>query len=186
MMADHADKRWLDLHVGVQKQLFNSMDPAPFRKRDLDPVVAAYIIDWAEELPIQARLGLHVTLTDEPADAADTAQLRAAVHENFSRRVAAKRRELRRLFRDGRISLTIGVGFLALAIVISESIGGLIANDHYALLVQESVVIGGWVALWHPINIFLYDWWPIRAAIKLHERLSVADVRLTGCAGAPA
>ena len=186
MMADTADTRWLDLHVGVQKQLFNSMDPAPFRKRDLDPVVAAYIIDWAEEAPIGARFGLHVTLTDEPVTAADAALLRDAVHENFNRRVAGKRRELRRLFRDGRISLAIGVGFLALAIVISEGIGSLIANDHYALLVQESVVIGGWVALWHPINIFLYDWWPIRASIKLHERLRVIDVRLTGCAPEPA
>ena len=185
-MEESAETLWLDLHVAVQKQLFNSMDPAPFRKRDLDPVVSAYIVDWAEEAPLRARLGLRVTLTDEPANTADAALLRAAVHENFNRRVAGTRRELRRLFRDGRISLAIGLGFLAIAIVISEAVGGLIANEHYALLVQESVVIGGWVALWHPINIFLYDWWPIRAAIKLHERLSVADVRLTGSAGAPA
>ena len=102
------------------------------------------------------------------------------MHENFTRRVAGTRRELRRLFRDGRISLAIGLGFLAIAIVISEAVGGLIANEHYALLVQESVVIGGWVALWHPINIFLYDWWPIRASAKLYERLSRAEVQLSG------
>jgi hypothetical protein len=180
MMEESAETLWLDLHVAVQKQLFNSMDPAPFRKRDLDPVVSAYIVDWAEEAPLRARLGLRVTLTDEPANTADAALLRAAVHENFNRRVAGTRRELRRLFRDGRISLAIGLGFLAIAIVISEAVGGLIANEHYALLVQESVVIGGWVALWHPINIFLYDWWPIRASAKLYERLSRAEVQLSG------
>lgn len=179
-MAEPEAMLWLDLHVAVQKQLFNSMDPAPFRKRDLDPVVSAYIVDWAEEAPQRATLGLRVTLTDEPASAADAALLRAAVHENFNRRVAGTRRELRRLFRDGRISLAIGLGFLAIAIAISEAVGGLIANEHYALLVQESVVIGGWVALWHPINIFLYDWWPIRASAKLYERLSRADVQLSG------
>ena len=48
MMEESAETLWLDLHVAVQKQLFNSMDPAPFRKRDLDPVVSAYIVDWAE------------------------------------------------------------------------------------------------------------------------------------------
>ena len=47
-MAEPEAMLWLDLHVAVQKQLFNSMDPAPFRKRDLDPVVSAYIVDWAE------------------------------------------------------------------------------------------------------------------------------------------
>jgi len=39
-------------------------------------------------------------------------------------------------------------------------------------------VIGGWVALWRPLEIFLYDWWPIRAEAKLHDRLSESDVRL--------
>ena len=182
MMAEAPARLWLDLHVGVQQQLFNSMDPAPFHLRDLDPAVAAYIVDWAEEAPPRAALGLRVTLNDEAARPGDAALLRDAVHEHFKRRVLASRRELKHLFRNGRISLAIGLGFLAVAIFISESVTGLITNEHYALLVQESVVIGGWVALWHPINIFLYDWWPIRASGKLHERLSTAEVQLSGSA----
>ena len=54
------------------------------------------------------------------------------------------------------------------------------SDGPYAKLVQESVVIGGWVALWQPINIFLYDWWPIRRLVKLYDRLARADVALTG------
>ncbi|MBP7982093.1 MAG: hypothetical protein KAY90_03770, partial [Arenimonas sp.] len=54
----------------------------------------------------------------------------------------------------------------------------LISNESSAWLIQESVVIGGWVALWHPLNIFLYDWWPIRAEIRLYERLVAMEVRL--------
>ena len=40
-----------------QRQLFNSMDPAPFRERDLDPEVSLYIREWAEELSLTAPLG---------------------------------------------------------------------------------------------------------------------------------
>jgi hypothetical protein len=40
------------------------------------------------------------------------------------------------------------------------------------------VVIGGWVALWHPLNIFLYDWWPIRAERRLFERLGEMQVQV--------
>ena len=67
------------------------------------------------------------------------------------------------MFRDGRYSLLIGLCFLTMAIFISDYIGSLISNESSAWLIQESVVIGGWVALWHPLNIFLYDWWPLRA-----------------------
>jgi len=34
------------------------------------------------------------------------------------------------------------------------------------------------VALWRPLEIFLYDWWPIRAEARLYDRLGEMDVRL--------
>jgi hypothetical protein len=40
-------------------------------------------------------------------------------------------------------------------------------------------VIGGWVAMWRPLEIFLYDWWPIVAERKLFDRLSTMPVRIT-------
>lgn len=183
-MTGAAGTEWLDLHVGSQRQLFNSMDPAPFRERDLDPEVSLYVREWAEELSLTAPLGIRVTLTDEPATTAEETALRDALHDNFARSAAEHRRNLKKLFRDGRISLVIGIGFLALAITIAEAVASRMSDGPYAKLVQESVVIGGWVALWQPINIFLYDWWPIRRLVKLYDRLARADVALAGAGGA--
>ena len=168
----------LELSIANPMQLFNSMDPAPFRERDLDVEVVAYIIEWAQDTARDAPLGLQVTLSSESAFENVAAVLADAVHESFRRRASANRRKLRRMFRDGRYSLLIGLSFLAVAIFISDYVGGLISNESSAWLVQESVVIGGWVALWHPLNIFLYDWWPIRAEIRLYERLVAMEVRL--------
>ena len=184
MSSGGAGTQWLDLHIGSQLQLFNSMDPAPFRERDLDPAVATYVREWAEELGPDAPLGLRVTVTGEPTNEADAVLLREALHDNFSRSAGDQRRLLRKLFRDGRISLAIGISFLAAAISITEWAIARIPYPHYASLIEESVVIGGWVALWHPINIFLYDWWPIRAAAKLYDRLAVAEVELRWAAAA--
>jgi hypothetical protein len=181
MAADGTE--WLDLHIASQRQLFNSMDPAPFRERDLDPAVALYIREWAEELSLDAPLGIRVTLTEAPVAGTDETALREALHDNFARSAAEQRRNLKNLFRDGRISLGIGIGFLAVAILIAEAVASRMAAGPYAKLVQESVVIGGWVALWQPINIFLYDWWPIRRLVKLYDRLAGAAVELRGAAG---
>ena len=45
-------------------------------------------------------------------------------------------------------------------------------------LLKESVLIGGWVAMWRPIEIFLYDWWPILAEARLYDRLAAMPVRI--------
>jgi hypothetical protein len=52
-----------------------------------------------------------------------------------------------------------------------------VQTERYAALIENSLVIGAWVALWRPIEIFLYDWWPIRAEARLFDRLSQMEVR---------
>jgi hypothetical protein len=177
-MSSASDKVTLELSIADPMQMFNSMDPAPFRERDLDAEVVSYVIDWAHEAPLSAALSMLVSLHRKPSTTDEAGIMRDAVHESFRRRALSCRRRLKKLFRDGRISLFIGLSFLAAAIFISDYLGTRISNENYAWLVQESVVIGGWVALWYPLNIFLYDWWPIRAEARLYDRLANMDVQL--------
>jgi hypothetical protein len=121
-----------------------------------------------------------VQLGREPGGEATAALLRDAVHEHFGRCAEGKRRELRELFRTGRISLVIGVGFLGVAIALAQLLDNLIANEGYSWMVSESLIIGGWVALWRPMEIFLYVWWPIRAEARLFDRLAAMAVSLHG------
>jgi hypothetical protein len=166
----------LDIHVDTSERLFNSIDPAPFRDRDLDPAVITYVVEWAEDQPGDAVLQLCVQLDRAAPSHDDAAVIRAGFAENFRQLGASKRRELRRLFRDGRISLMIGLGFVAIAILIGESISQVTDNAGYARIIADSAVIGAWVALWHPINIFLFDWWPIRRRAVLYDRIAGAEV----------
>ena len=168
----------LRLYLAEARQLFNSMDPAPFRERELDPRAAAYIFDWAQEVPAGVPLSLVVHLGRESASADDAALLSDAVHEHFKRRAQATRWQLRKLFRIGRISLLIGLLFVAAALLVGEWLAGLFTRGSFGWLIKESFVIGGWVALWRPIEIFLYDWWPIRSEARLHDRLATMEVRL--------
>lgn len=164
----------LELRLADAQHLFDTLDPAPFRERDLDPKAAAYIVEWAQEQPSRAPLALVVHLGRRDVGAA--VPLDDAVHEYFRRRAVAARRRLTRLFRTGRISLAIGLTVLLFAIVVGEHVGGLFSQARYGRLVEESLVIGGWVALWHPMGIFLYEWWPIGAEARLYDRLSTMGV----------
>ena len=179
--AAHApDLQVLDLRLSELRQLFNSMDPAPFRERDLDPKATDYIVDWAEETPRGQPLAMKLHLSAQPVAPGDGPAVGEAVREYFRRRADAARRELSQLFRVGRISLVIGLAFLGCAVAAGEALATLLSKESYAYLLKESLIIGGWVALWRPLEIFLYDWWPIRARVKLFRRLSEMQVSVRG------
>jgi len=178
--ADNTQSAVLELYLAEMRQLFNSMDPAPFRERDLDPKAEAYVVDWAREQASKRPLALIVHLGQERAGENSEAMLRGALHEYFRGRAVATRTQLRQLLRTGRISLVIGLAFLGLAIVMGEALASLFSNEGYATLARESLVIGGWVALWRPAEIFLHDWWPILGEARLFDRLAAMPVMLRG------
>jgi hypothetical protein len=170
----------LDLRLAELRQLFNSMDPAPFRERDLDPKATDYIVDWADETPRGQQLAMNLHLSAQPVRPGEAPAVGEAVREYFRGRADAKRRELSQLFKVGRISLVIGLAFLGAAVAAGEALATLLSKESHAYLLKESLIIGGWVALWRPLEIFLYDWWPIRARVKLYRRLGEMQVSVRG------
>ena len=169
----------IEVHVGELKQLFNSMDPTPFRERDLDPRAEEFIAGWASELHADVPLCLLVHVDREVASPAEVAVLREAVSEFFKQRAVVTRRRLRQLFQVGRTSLLIGVAALAASIVLGDIASNMLAETRFGGIVRESLLIGGWVAMWRPLEVFLYDWWPIRAEARRFDRLSRMSVRVT-------
>jgi hypothetical protein len=168
----------IEVRVSELKQLFNAIDPSPFHERDLDPDAEDFIVAWAKEASPSANLGLAVYL-DRPAGLAnEPAELREAIHEFFRHRAELSRRQLRELFRRGRTSLAIGVCAVGVSVAGGNLIGSFFSN-HLAEILKESLLVGGWVAMWRPMEVFLYDWWPIRADATLADRLSVMPVRIS-------
>ena len=168
----------IEIHLGELKQLFNSFDPTPFRERDLDPKAEEFIVDWARERHGDQPLGLLVHV--DRSDAADDhlATVQTAVREYFHGRADLTRRRLRQLFRVGRISLVIGLAVVAIAILLGNLAERLLDQTRFGGVLSESLLIGGWVAMWRPLEIFLYEWWPIRAEARLFDRLSAMTVRV--------
>lgn len=168
----------MEIRVSELRQLFNVIDPSPFGERDLDPRAEDFIVAWSRDLPADAALGLRVHV-DQPAGAADDAgALRDAIHRFFRQRSEGSRRDLRELFRRGRISLAIALAFLAISIVVGDRLAAYFQGGRLADVLREGFLIGGWVAMWRPLEVFLYDWWPIRAEARLFERLSAMPVSI--------
>jgi hypothetical protein len=174
-LRHHGESLLIEMKLNTLAQLFNSLDPSPFLEKDLDDDAEAYIVDTAREFPPKASLRLVIHL---PQDAIrpDTAESVAhAVHRYFDYKTQIADANLRHKLREGRASLVIGLLFLTACLSARELVAEFGSGTAYEIL-QEGLLISGWVAMWRPIQIFLYDWRPIRRLRMLYSRLSRIQV----------
>jgi hypothetical protein len=72
--------------------------------------------------------------------------------------------------------LVIGLGFLVVCLFARELLAS--SGSAVSRVLAEGFLIAGWVAMWGPIDVFLYGWWPIAGRRRLLARLARIDVEV--------
>ena len=168
--------RVIELELHDMSQLFNSIDPSPFENKDLNNDVEEFIVCSAQEFRPDQQLTLRIHLEQWPAQD-PTDLVRNSIHNYFGYCADLNRLAFRRLMRRGRASLLIGLLFLAACLVTAKLLLGDLRGT-WAGIVRESLTIAGWVAMWRPMEIYLYDWWPLRRKGRLYQKLSQTPVQM--------
>jgi hypothetical protein len=168
----------IEVRIAEISQLFQSLDPFPFRDKDLDKEAEEFIVSWARELPVDQPLKIVVHLPQSQASTPEARELGPALTRYFDYRARGIDLDLRELFRVGRRALVIGVTVLFFSVIAGQTVAANASPHPVGRVVEESLLIFGWVANWRPIEIFLYDWWPIVRRRNLYLRLAAAHVEL--------
>jgi len=163
--------RRIEIYLENLEQFFNSMDPSPFHEKDLDDDAEEFIVSWAEEFLVNDPIVLAIHLSRYPTNIDPQQVVEKAVHNHFSYKVRLNRLQFKRLLREGRISLLIGSLFLGTCLLTSHLLQFAETNA-LGEVVRESLTIGGWVAMWRPMEIFLYAWWPLLRPGRIYENMS--------------
>lgn len=166
----------IEVELETVEQLFNSMDPSPFVARDLDGDAEEFIVNWASEYQKDEPVTLCIYLANWPGR--DPSQMLAeAVHNFFDYRRKLSDREFRLLMQQGRTSLLIGLLFLVSCLFVVQAVL-LPMKGPWPAILRESLTIAGWVAMWRPMQIFLYDWWPLLKRGQVYAKLSRMPVQV--------
>jgi len=182
--ASAARPHRIELNLHDLGQLFNTMDPSPFHEKDLDRDAEEFITSWVREFPVQEPVELIVHLSQAPPGQAPQPLVEQAVRNYFTYRARLNRLEFRHLMKDGRQTLVIGLLFLGACLAVGELLVGE-RSGTFLSVVRESLTIGGWVAMWRPLEIYLYEWWPLRRRGRIFEKLSHMPVQVLVESGAP-
>jgi len=176
MKKSHPSVQQIELRVTQLSELFNSMDPTPFHHRDLDADAQEFLESWALEFPQDSHFRIIVHIEQMPQE--DPAPLvTEAIHNHFEYKAVRSKRNLHVLLREGRASLLIGLGFLALCLLGADILASF-TNNTFLRLLKESLLIAGWVAMWRPLQIFLYEWWPIVRRGRIYRNLGRSNVHV--------
>lgn len=167
----------IELRLRDLNQLFDSFDPAPFHEKDLDRDAEEFITSWAREYAPDLPLVFRLHLPSDQRRFEPEKTVREAIHNYFMYRAQMARLEVRRTLQQGRTSLVVGVLFLVSCMVARQLLRGLEGAD-WLRVVEEGLLIVGWVAMWRPIELLLYDWWPLLRRRRTFENLARMQVEV--------
>jgi hypothetical protein len=112
----------IEVRLSSIEQLFQTLDPSPFREKDLDKDVEDFIVSWARELHADLPFRIVVHLPEKQLTRPEAKEIGPAITGFFGYSAQEVGLELKELFRVGRRSLAIGIAVLVVSIVASQSV----------------------------------------------------------------
>lgn len=167
----------IDISLHTAQQLFDGRDPAPFRERDLDEDAADYIYAAATDIPRERPLKLVLVMEQPLGPSLSASVIETAVRAHFQYEADRVNRQLRQQRRFGRAALAAGLTALVVLLTLGE-IGRRYLTGHAGEIVQTGLVIMGWVAMWKPIEVLLYEWWPLVQQRTEISRIVAAQIEV--------
>ncbi|MBY0414247.1 MAG: hypothetical protein K2Q18_08780 [Bdellovibrionales bacterium] len=171
----------IEVSVRNLRQIFNERDPAPFRARDLDPQFVIYLVSSIEEFPLRVKMKIRILSADiDDINSEKNLEAGEAIRAYFlyeSQLIMAK---LRKRHRTARYFFLIGLITLICCLSLANLIDSLVVFPRITNFANVSLIIIGWVAMWHPVEALLYDWWPIREQRQYFDKIALLDVEVVG------
>ena len=118
-----------------------------------------------------------VTVSEEPEPRLAPDAIVEAVRSHFIYEREQVDRRLREHVRRGQLFLGVGLSVLVVFLTLAELTMSLPSGPLRDIF-REGLVITGWVAMWRPLEVLLYDWWPMVDERRRLRRILKAPVSI--------
>lgn len=154
------------------EDIFNEWDPAPYKRRDLNPDLRHYLEDSSNDIPFRDAVELRFTAPAQICSGDKESSVREGVSTYLACEVEAARKNLHRLHRLALINLCVAT----LLLTAVTQMGRLPAGGLLLAVLREGLTIGSWVFTWELISLFFFRRFELRRELKKWKRLSRSKV----------
>ncbi|HLU11057.1 MAG TPA: hypothetical protein VK003_15405 [Oceanobacillus sp.] len=163
--------------------LFEAPQSDPFSSTWLDRAGLEYIAQLLKTSRLPRELKVTLQLPATPAYS--VTQVKEAVSRYAQTKIDEARREMLSLRWQAVKALQTGLLVLGLALFGAAGVEGLESlPETLRSLISESLVIAGWVSMWHPAELFLYAWWTPWRQIHIYQHIQQMDLEFAVAAPA--
>lgn len=162
------------LHVPGTADLFKSPEILFYNRQLLDKDIDAFMMEKAGSFHRNADIQINIYV--KTGAAGDEKEVVDAIRRHFSYSHERTTKQLRHTLNLGWRSLVIAFVFLLLMYSIANKLVPQLSQGEFTTPVRELFIILGWVALWRPAELLLYDWFPMRKNARLLEKLSQCKI----------
>ena len=160
----------LDSYVDV----FNELDSAPWRRRDLDHDMRIFLEECSSDIPLKHEVIIQFNVELEKQDSIKEERLKVGLRNYFTFARTSMQKRIRRTYeRSAFYALT------AFFLIFASYALATISTNPLLSAVFDIISIGGWVFLWEAISGLAFQGREARDRYKMYSRFSLAEVRFT-------
>jgi hypothetical protein len=162
------------IEVGLAQyaEIFSEWDPAPFKRREIDPDLETYLERSSDEIPWKYSIELCFIISAENYDEQMEGESRKGLENSFAFKLYLFKKERKKVNARMLWFIIVGFVFLGVAATFAEKVADVI----WLSTLVEGLSISGWVLLWEAVSLFFFTNRELYHRYRTYKRLQNALV----------
>lgn len=152
--------------------IFNELDPAPFRRRDLNHDLRIFLEESSADIPLKNDIILQFNLSNETQDQKKEERIISGLKTYFNLIEHQLAGEINKSYQKGATYVIIAF----LLLLVAYSLRSITLGDAVFTTLVEGINIGGWVFLWEAISTFAFKKRDVRNRKRHYARFGKAQI----------
>lgn len=166
------DRFAIEVALVDYNEIFNEWDPAPFKRRGLNPELQYFLEECSHDISIRHPLAVVFYMPSTELNPKKEEICLTGIRNHFAFKMHILDKEHRTIMLGVLKNTLIGILFLFLAITFDS----LLVENLFLRLLHEGLFIGGWVFIWEALATVSFKNRELRHSIKECERFLDAPI----------
>jgi hypothetical protein len=169
---EDTDRLMIEVALDHYEDIFNEWDPAPFKRRDIDPDLRTFFEECSDEISLKHPLAIVFFLPKGEIDMEKQQKCVEGLHNffRFNKYLAEKEMILSR--KTALKHFLIGMVFLVIAVLFEHQFEKDVLFD----ILGQGLFIGGWVFAWEAVSTVAFKHSELLYSIREWDRFLDAPI----------
>ncbi len=169
---EDTDRLLIEVSLDRHEDIFNEWDPAPFKRRDIDPDLRAFLDECSLEISLKFPIAIAFYLPKSEIDLEKQQKCVEGLHNFFTFNKYLAEKQIIRSRKNALKYFAIGGIFLAVAVGLEHMFEKNVLFD----LLGQGLFIGGWVFAWEGVTVLAFKNSALMRRVERWERFLDAPI----------